>query len=329
MTRLFVLLPAVLTIGFAAEVAVSPDGPIRTLEAARDRAREIHRREPSALVTVRIASGVYELAETLVLGPEDSNTSFEAAPGSRAVVSGGRVIGNWTKTAGPEWKAPAAGGEFRQLFLDGRRAQRARTPNSGFYRLEGKPVPTPKIQLRYRGGDLRREWLNGPAEMFALMNWFYVRMPMAALDESAHTVTLAGAGNANISEADARYWIENTRDAAERGSFGGAGGGPAAVATGAPGGKARGGGIRAQRSLPEPDVCVFGLVDAGGGCGRRAGGHRNGRGAGGHRRGGVRGGALPFRTSGRVRDSAGPGVEAQSRGGERIRRCGRGRGAGG
>lgn len=213
MTRLSALFLIALIPVPAAELTVSPDGPLPTLESARDRAREIHRRQPGETVTVRILPGVYELTRTLVLEPQDSNVSYVAAPGAPVVLSGGRVISGWVKGGGREWKAPAPGAAFRQLFIDGRRAIRARTPNNGYFRLEGALIQSPKIGARYRGSDIKRQWLNGGAEMMALINWFFVRMPMTAIDESTHIVTLAGAGNTNMSEADARYWIENTRDA--------------------------------------------------------------------------------------------------------------------
>ncbi|MCC7498298.1 MAG: right-handed parallel beta-helix repeat-containing protein [Bryobacterales bacterium] len=212
MTRLVVVL-LIMPVLPAADLTLSTGGPLRTLEAARDKAREIHRSRPAEMVTIHIESGTYQIDNTLVLTAADSNVAWVAAPGAQVVISGGQKIDGWTKSGAGEWKARMPGADFRQLFIDGRRAVRARTPNEGYLRLAGKPVARPKIRLQYRGEDVKREWLNGPAEMMVLMNWFYLRMPMTAMDQATHTVTLAGAGNDNVNEAEARYWVENVRNA--------------------------------------------------------------------------------------------------------------------
>lgn len=212
MIRPSALFLMMLTPVLAAELTVSPEGPLRTIESARDRAREIHRHRPAETVTVRILPGVYELHRTLVFEPRDSGVRYVAAPGAPVVISGGQVIRGWVKEGTRGWKAPAPGAAFRQLFIDGRRAVRARTPDNGYFRLQGPLTQSSKITARFRGSDIKRQWLNGPAEMIVLINWFFLRMPITALDEATHTVTLTGT-RANMSEMDARYWIENTRDA--------------------------------------------------------------------------------------------------------------------
>jgi transcriptional regulator GlxA family with amidase domain len=76
----------------AETIVVSPDGPVKTLAAARDTARAQRRAGASGTITIQIRDGVYFLKETLVLTPEDSNTTWEAAPGVKPAISGGRVI---------------------------------------------------------------------------------------------------------------------------------------------------------------------------------------------------------------------------------------------
>ena len=61
--------------------------------------------------TARIVlrGGVYRLAETLTLGPEDSGMIIEAAPGETPVVSGGRVVTVWKPWKGALLQADLAG----------------------------------------------------------------------------------------------------------------------------------------------------------------------------------------------------------------------------
>ncbi|MBL8227987.1 MAG: right-handed parallel beta-helix repeat-containing protein [Bryobacterales bacterium] len=199
---------------FAQTIAVSPDGPVRTLGQARDAARTLRASGQSGTITIQINDGVYFLPETLVLTPEDSNTVWEAAPGSRPVISGGRVLSGWKRGTGNVWTAPAGGLQFRQLFVSGRRAQRARTPNFGFYRIDG-PSPTDKpIQLHYRGNDIKKHWADaGDVEVIGLLAWADFRMPVVSVDEAARVATLTLDPRPSNKETDARYYIENASDA--------------------------------------------------------------------------------------------------------------------
>lgn len=194
-------------------IVVSPDGPIKTLAQARDAARAQRVKTRTAPITIRISNGTYYLSETLVLTPEDSNTIWEAAPGARPVISGGRVIGPWKKT-GSTWTADATGPYFRQLFISGRRAQRARTPNFGYFRIDGPSSQDKPFKLKYRGSDIKPAWAErGDVEVVGLFAWADIRMPIVSVDEAAHVATLSTDPRASNKEVDARYYIENTPDA--------------------------------------------------------------------------------------------------------------------
>ena len=65
----------------AQTVAVSPTGPIKTLAEARDAARAQRRSGVTGPITITIGAGTYFLPETLILGPVDSDTIWEAAHG--------------------------------------------------------------------------------------------------------------------------------------------------------------------------------------------------------------------------------------------------------
>ena len=145
--------------GRAQPQADGTDGPVATLGVARDRVRQARAARPadapSLPVRIVIAAGRYEVSGPLVLSSEDGGTAdapvrYEAAAGSHPVMSGGRRItgfkpgdeasgtgGLWVATfqtvAGPNGTATPA--RFEQLFVNGRRAVRARTPNQRPYRI--------------------------------------------------------------------------------------------------------------------------------------------------------------------------------------------------
>jgi parallel beta-helix repeat protein len=197
----------------AQTIVVSPDGPIKTLGAARDAARAERQKGVSGAITIQIRDGVYYLNHTLVLTPEDSNTVWEAAPGARPAISGGRLITGWKKSAGSIWTANAGDNYFHQLFVSGRRAKRARTPNYGFYRIDG-PSPTDKpVRIHFRGNDIKPQWANSGTEVIALLAWADFRMPIVSVEEAAHSATLTLDPRPSNKEVDARYYVENAPDA--------------------------------------------------------------------------------------------------------------------
>ena len=71
------------------EIQVSPKGPVRTLEQARDAARAAR---PKGPVSVVIRGGDYRLNQTLELNEQDSGITFRAEPGARVRLLGGVVL---------------------------------------------------------------------------------------------------------------------------------------------------------------------------------------------------------------------------------------------
>lgn len=99
-----------------------------TPSAARDAARTVSGRD----IRIELAGGAYELSEPLKLGAADSGrdghtVTWTAARGASPVLSGGRPLTGWDKSADGTWTADVPEGVTpRQLFVDGERAVRAR-----------------------------------------------------------------------------------------------------------------------------------------------------------------------------------------------------------
>lgn len=163
--RFLLMIAVVATSAIGAEIWIAPDGndhnpgtreqPVATPALALRQARELRRlHDPSAKDGVKIIlrGGEYALTESILVRPEDSGsvgspTIIAAAPGERPVLSGGVKVEGWQKPGedipglpaaarGKVWiaAAPRFNGrlaEFRQLWVDGHKAVRARTPNSG------------------------------------------------------------------------------------------------------------------------------------------------------------------------------------------------------
>jgi parallel beta-helix repeat protein len=194
-------------------VTVSPQGPIKTLAEARDAARAQHRSGITGPITITVRAGTYFLPETLILGPEDSDTIWEAAHGEHPIISGGRIISGWTKTSGAAWTADAPGPYFHQLFVNGSRASRTRTPNNGFFHFAGQGTPHAPLQLHFRGRDIKPEWANQPdVEVVGFLAWADFRSPIQKVDKDSHLVEF-GLQQDSANEEEARYFVENLPNA--------------------------------------------------------------------------------------------------------------------
>ena len=132
----------------AAANAEATDGPLATLAGAREAVRRLKSQGPlQEPVNIVVADGTYPITEPVVFTPEDSGTadcpiSYEAAPGAKPVVSGGRAITGFRATDDGLWVAKVPGvaeGQwyFEQLRINGRRATRARSPNEFYFYTRG------------------------------------------------------------------------------------------------------------------------------------------------------------------------------------------------
>ena len=213
------------------------DGPVASLAGARDAVRRLRASEPiAAPVRVLISAGTYALTEPVVFTAEDSGTkdcpiTYEAAPGAKAIFTGGRAITGWTRGADSIWttKIPdVAAGRwyFEQLFVNGRRAVRARSPNQFYYytagavRYDVDPATGQSADLSNRAfiarsGDIR-SWPNlNDVSVVAYQSWEVSRLRIASFDEATNKVVLTGpaAWPFQAWGPSQRYHVENFREA--------------------------------------------------------------------------------------------------------------------
>jgi len=197
--------------------------PFKTIDRARDEVRKRVAAGLGANVTVFLREGTYELDEPLVFGPEDSGTeafsvTYAAYPGETPVLSGGRKIKDWKRGEAKIWTAqvPSVKGQrwnFRQLFVNGKRRQRARTPTAGFFLIDGPSSQDKPFRLKYRHEDVKKSWASsGEVEVVAMLAWAEIRMQLRSLDEENHVAILSGDPRPSNQEANARYYVENAPD---------------------------------------------------------------------------------------------------------------------
>jgi len=214
------------------------DGPVASLAGARDAVRRLKSQGPlTESVWVIVADGTYALTEPFILTPEDSGTekcpiSYEAAAGARPVFTGARFITRFRQNPDGLWQArlpDGAGGQwyFEQLFVNGRRAVRARTPNK-FYHYTGKTVETPVEGQRnkfHRTTFVRPDALEPlkglsrdelqDVTLVAYHKWCISRRFLTGIDTDRNAIITIGEKLKSYSgwPANTRFHLENVRTA--------------------------------------------------------------------------------------------------------------------
>ena len=213
--------------------AAGTDGPLATPARARDLVRQLRAAgQPAGPVTIQLRGGTYFLSEPLVLKPEDSGTAaapvmWEAYPGEKPVLSGGRRIADFVRGKDGRWTAAIpevkeGRWRFRQLFVNGERRQRPRLPREGYFRV-AKADLTGDWQkgadrFGFAPGDMRADWRNlQDVEVVVLHYWTDAHLPIATVDEATQTVTFTRKTSKRLTDdsqsTGARYFVENVLEA--------------------------------------------------------------------------------------------------------------------
>lgn len=204
--------------------------PLASLSAA---IRTIRTWPGQDTVYVSVAPGTYYMTETVAFGPGDTRpVVFEGEGPEPSSFYGGIPITGWQPTASGVWWARVPQGiRFEQLYVNGRRAVRARTPNAGWFEVRSAKetvfergtgrAPEYAAQTVYcRPEDLvslrgcSRAALNDVVAMF-YHKWDVTRKPLQyACPDSGYLCTVGGGMKSwNPIDGRSRYVLENYREA--------------------------------------------------------------------------------------------------------------------
>ncbi len=212
------------------------DGPLASLDGARLAVRKIRAATPNEPVTVYFAEGKYSLTSAVKFELADSGSAagpirYEAAPGAKPVFDGGRAIGGFQRQPNGIWTAQVpdvAAGKwyFEQLWVNGTRATRARTPNKFFYYMQsveeeihepGKGRPKKATQtVTTSPGNLVTLVTLKPDELkdvnlVAFHKWDNTRRFLDSFDITSGTFTTSGEGMKSWNSWDSKtgFHFEN------------------------------------------------------------------------------------------------------------------------
>ena len=247
---------------------VSPEGsdtsagtkarPVRTAQRAVMLLRQ-RRRASKRAATGRILfrGGMHFLRRPLLLDHRDSGTTgvdgkgqpngekaptiLAGAPGERATLSAGRRITGFKPIEIHGCKAWVASipavrrgtWNFTQLWVNGRRADRPRRPETGTYRVaerlarrstkgvhEQRYVFQGDEGFRFHAGEMERFHNLRDVEFVALHFWIESRIPLASVDEASRTAMLAYRSRMNLTDnhtdTPAPYYLDNVFEALTR-----------------------------------------------------------------------------------------------------------------
>ncbi len=232
---LLVVLPATLA---AAAVHVAPAGsdaspgtaerPVITPQAARDLVRSKIAAGLTEPIEVIFSEGTYQIDAPLELRPEDSGTAafpitWKAAEGAKVTLSGGkRVTGKWTRGDKGVWQTDLSGiglgprqWNFRQLFVNGIRATRARFPNAGesnpfLYATGGAfdhVIITPSL--------IKRSWgaaADAQVNIIPQSRFFNQWNTVTKVNPSTGRIDIADSERHRLIDKGSWFWIEGVRE---------------------------------------------------------------------------------------------------------------------
>jgi hypothetical protein len=196
------------------------DGPFATLPRALQAARNLRTNAPTSgqSVSIRLRTGSYFPEEPVVIKPEDSGLTLEAYAGERPILSGGRRLNSWKQITvnGLEmWAASVPEVQrgkwfFRELWVNGRRATRARLPNHGYFKvaeaLDGSSEWTSgQMRFRFQAGDLKSSPTITNAEAIVMNRWVESRLPIFSIEESERTIRFSKKSVFQLGRGDPYY----------------------------------------------------------------------------------------------------------------------------
>jgi hypothetical protein len=176
------------------------DQPLRTLTKAKALVQPLVPKATSDLV-VYLRGGTYPLTSTLIFGSADSGQNghyvkYLAYPGERPIITGGNPITGWrlSDSTNNIYSVSGVTTPFRQLYVNGVKAVRARSPNLGangglnFNRLTGADNTAQTIQV---SATEVASWKNlTKVEMHVMTGWGDSTVRLASISTQGSTANI-------------------------------------------------------------------------------------------------------------------------------------------
>ena len=162
------------------------EAPFSTLQEALDVVKKTED-QLKGDVYIFLRGGTYPVTEPIIIDPgrdggEDHRIIVRPYKNETPILSGGVPVSKWVYHENGIWKAPAEGMNFRQLYVNNKRAVRSRQPNVGdYYRLKSYDLAGERIVL---SSNLVARWNHfQEVEMVVQQTWAesYLRLKSYSL----------------------------------------------------------------------------------------------------------------------------------------------------
>ena len=230
-------LSAFLSFGlYSKDIFVSPKGnnqnpgtkekPIQSLLMAKQMAYDLIKSGQHEKVIIWLNGGIHTITEPLVFDPLESSLPnpslvFKSLKGTKPVISGGLKLSNWSKRQDGYWTcklsdiAPGLQ-NVRELFVNGKRASRARFPNNDFLRVK-KAGEDKRTNFYFEKGDFPIPSKSKNVELVFMHDWSITRIGVKEINADANqliAVDNIGAKSPSFFTIDnwephPRYFLEN------------------------------------------------------------------------------------------------------------------------
>ncbi len=223
----------------AKDIYVSPQGndsnsgtmqsPLATIKKVKDAAYAALQNSTEDEVKIWFFGGIYSISAPILFAPVhrmNKNVSIElkAIKGEKPVFSGGIVLTNWTKNKEGLWEVQLPE-DFqkkqlpRELFINQKRARRARFPNDGYLRVK-KVGEDRRTNFFFGENDFPVPQKPDNVELVLLHDWSISRIGIEQIEEKNNqliAVDSIGAKqpdffNLDHWEDNPRYFLENAAE---------------------------------------------------------------------------------------------------------------------
>ena len=210
------------------EIYVSPNGsdthsgtrnkPFKTISRAYKALASDSKKSAPAVIWIN--DGVYRIGNPILIESTlgNQNLAFRAVKGARPIIKGSVELSDWTLTENGLWitDLPKDIGRFREIFVAGKRAVRARYPDQDYLRVE-KVGTDKRTYFSFGEGDFPIPNNINELELAVLHDWSMTRIPIKKIDlenSQIHAADSIGAKvldffNLDQWEAHPRYYLEN------------------------------------------------------------------------------------------------------------------------
>ncbi len=220
----------------------SKERPFASLETAQKAVRLAKKNGNQNPIEIIVRGGVYFLPHTIEFTSEDSGTksapiTWKAATGEKVVISGGRRIsGKWQKNSDGVWyvaipetkgwkrnendaekylKQPLSAVNFRELFVNGKRATRARYPNANQANPFLYSVADTKNQVQIPVGIIKKSWgEESDAQINLVPRWRFFNQwnDVIGVDMDKSLINLGPREQHGEIDKGSWFWIEGVKE---------------------------------------------------------------------------------------------------------------------